>query len=44
MFCDRANLDQLTIAMCKRDNIIKLVSLCYSQMSAQIFHGLIKYA
>jgi hypothetical protein len=41
---DRINLDQLLIAMSERNNIIKLVSLCYSQMSTPIFHELIKYA
>ena len=41
---DRINLDQLPIVMSERNNIIKLVSLCYSQMSAPIFQDLIKYA
>ncbi|CAF1331100.1 unnamed protein product [Adineta steineri] len=39
---DRVILDQLPISMAERNNIIKLVSLCHSQMTADIFHGLIK--
>jgi hypothetical protein len=38
---DRVILDQLQISMSERNNIIKLVSLCHSQMSADIFRGLI---
>lgn len=41
---DRVVLDQLPISMITRDNIIRLVSLTHSQMSAEIFRDLIGYA
>jgi len=41
---DRVILDQLSIFMSTRDNIIRLVSLVHSQMSAKIFQGLVRYA
>jgi hypothetical protein len=41
---DRVVLDQLPISMSTRDNIIRLVSPTHSQMSAEIFRGLIRYA
>ncbi len=41
---DRVILDQLPDAMSTRGNIIRLVSLTHSQMSAEIFRGLIRYA
>ena len=38
------HLDQSPISMSETNNIIKLVSLCYSQVSSQLFHGLVEYA
>ena len=40
---DRVILDQLSICMSERNSIIRLVLLAYNQMSAMVFHGLIRY-
>ena len=40
---DRVILDQLSISMSTRDNIIRLVSMMLSQMCTKIFHGLVHY-
>ncbi|CAF1957583.1 unnamed protein product [Rotaria magnacalcarata] len=41
---DRVMLDQLSISLMERNNIIQLISLVHSQMSAPIFQNLIRYA
>ena len=41
---DRVILDELHISMSRRDNIIRLVPLVHSQMSAKVFQDLVRYA
>jgi hypothetical protein len=41
---DRVLLDELDINMSERNNIIRLMSLTHNQLSAKVFHPMIRYA